>query len=796
MSDSSPWKKYETKDGEIYYYNTITDESSWNLPSEEISPLPEHWIECTDNDGYLYFFNELTHESVWERPSTAEDRKQSLPTKSLPIEGPGSSLARSGVMKTSSTTNGDASSHQQDRDPPMKLENLGKKLNSLWSVTKAFAKSTLEERDQTASRPPPPPKPKGSSSGWAVKSQAIDSNNTASKSKDSSSVWAASCPESSNGNEEEKTISISWPDTYHTRQLRRGPKMNISSEIPLSKSSSCSTSTNSKNDDHSASHSKGAFKGSALSLRTRKEDSKDQGRIRKLSLDNEMNASGCSRCGADVRSRFCTACGFDIEKTEKETISRGQYNSVNKLTEKNGTRAAWSHTPKSSSGSNDSDSISGDNCGVGANTGSKQDIRAFHKDINSLSNSPSSSLIKPTITLSDRTTHDFASYMRQCDVSDSLIRILEEEKVTFENMLKLDHEALKEFGISAWGDRMKILNAIANYKTTQSACIISAAAPPAAIPTPTTQPVSSLSPSPVLNSTYTEAFVPPSKLKPLSLNKQLKLNDSVVQKDSMSSKSSAVALNPSSKDDASTIAVTEPKTIGWNSTAKTKDSNKKTSGWAVRSVGKSNELPNSPEMIEKQKQEELKRKEEERKKQEEKRRREKEAFAKEEEYVKTREGQSQLEQIRQKKIREEQLLASVDPSVCSAEFHIVKYDIQMKGKKPDFVTYRIEVYYWVSSWIINRRFKQFLEMDKSFQREISGYTPCLPVMDTLTPKFDSAFLKDRQQKLDEYLQIVCNSRPAIFASNFSALHFMKFIAPVQYGDVKGPNFILPFKLVL
>lgn len=63
-------------------------------------------------------------------------------------------------------------------------------------------------------------------------------------------------------------------------------------------------------------------------------------------------------------------------------------------------------------------------------------------------------------------------------------------------------------------------------------------------------------------------------------------------------------------------------------------------------------------------------------------------------------------------------------------------------------------------------------------------------------KFDSGLLKDRGAKLAEYMSIVCNSRPAIFMNQKSREEFTRFIAPVQYGDVKGPNYVLPFKLVL
>jgi hypothetical protein len=46
------------------------------------------------------------------------------------------------------------------------------------------------------------------------------------------------------------------------------------------------------------------------------------------------------------------------------------------------------------------------------------------------------------------------------------------------------------------------------------------------------------------------------------------------------------------------------------------------------------------------------------------------------------------------------------------------------------------------------------------------------------------------------MQIVCTSRIAIFNNPTAVSHFTRFLAPIQLGDKKGPNFALPFKLEL
>lgn len=57
--------------GQIYYYNTITNETSWTKPSTEAA-LPENWVETLDpSSGRAYFYNSVTQETSWERPVAA-----------------------------------------------------------------------------------------------------------------------------------------------------------------------------------------------------------------------------------------------------------------------------------------------------------------------------------------------------------------------------------------------------------------------------------------------------------------------------------------------------------------------------------------------------------------------------------------------------------------------------------------------------------------------------------------------------------------------------------------------------
>ncbi|CAB4380587.1 unnamed protein product [Rhizophagus irregularis] len=86
----SDWIPQQTPDGEIFYYNTRTQESAWDLPiddndSESISTnirdtmssnrslreLPENWIQRPTEDGNTYYyFNVETKEIRWTYPGS------------------------------------------------------------------------------------------------------------------------------------------------------------------------------------------------------------------------------------------------------------------------------------------------------------------------------------------------------------------------------------------------------------------------------------------------------------------------------------------------------------------------------------------------------------------------------------------------------------------------------------------------------------------------------------------------------------------------------------------------------
>lgn len=78
------WALMKDEDGNPYYYNTITGESSWHPPleMEDYGDPPAQgmdgedghirngdWIQLQDDGGNFYWYNEVTGESSWELPS-------------------------------------------------------------------------------------------------------------------------------------------------------------------------------------------------------------------------------------------------------------------------------------------------------------------------------------------------------------------------------------------------------------------------------------------------------------------------------------------------------------------------------------------------------------------------------------------------------------------------------------------------------------------------------------------------------------------------------------------------------
>ncbi|KAL8492170.1 hypothetical protein ACS0TY_023705 [Phlomoides rotata] len=73
QQSASDWQEYEAADGRRYYYNKITKHSSWEKPSELLTPLERAdastvWKEFTTPEGRKYYYNKETKQSRWTIP--------------------------------------------------------------------------------------------------------------------------------------------------------------------------------------------------------------------------------------------------------------------------------------------------------------------------------------------------------------------------------------------------------------------------------------------------------------------------------------------------------------------------------------------------------------------------------------------------------------------------------------------------------------------------------------------------------------------------------------------------------
>lgn len=94
----SVWQAHTGDDGRVYYFNTVTNESSWEKPDELLTPLEKalaksKWKEYTAEGGAKYWYNEETEESVWDIPeeintiiqNLSEEEKSAIASSADPI---------------------------------------------------------------------------------------------------------------------------------------------------------------------------------------------------------------------------------------------------------------------------------------------------------------------------------------------------------------------------------------------------------------------------------------------------------------------------------------------------------------------------------------------------------------------------------------------------------------------------------------------------------------------------------------------------------------------------------------
>jgi len=83
-SVESSWTECYDQDNNRYYYNAVTGESSWEMPTSD-------WVECADEQGNKYFYDQITGATQWELPPALSES-----TFSSAITAPTSSISAAG----------------------------------------------------------------------------------------------------------------------------------------------------------------------------------------------------------------------------------------------------------------------------------------------------------------------------------------------------------------------------------------------------------------------------------------------------------------------------------------------------------------------------------------------------------------------------------------------------------------------------------------------------------------------------------------------------------------------------
>lgn len=75
------WQEVQDDQGRVYYYNSETQETSWENPEAASSV----WKVYTTEEGKEYYYNETTGETTWDKPKELEQKEEVKETKEVEI---------------------------------------------------------------------------------------------------------------------------------------------------------------------------------------------------------------------------------------------------------------------------------------------------------------------------------------------------------------------------------------------------------------------------------------------------------------------------------------------------------------------------------------------------------------------------------------------------------------------------------------------------------------------------------------------------------------------------------------
>ena len=72
----SGWQEFRDEQGNVYYGNTQTGETQWNMPTS--LTLPPGWQMCYDEQGLAFYAHVQTGQTQWEQPTDIEANEREV----------------------------------------------------------------------------------------------------------------------------------------------------------------------------------------------------------------------------------------------------------------------------------------------------------------------------------------------------------------------------------------------------------------------------------------------------------------------------------------------------------------------------------------------------------------------------------------------------------------------------------------------------------------------------------------------------------------------------------------------